>query len=131
MPTYKDPSNRLHFLSDADVESGGESYLPAGTVKITDAEADAIRAANQPEPTQEPSAKLAPLEFFDLFTLPEQTAVANAAMTNVQAKLWYDRMLAATFVTIDDPRTEAGLDALVGIGLLTAERKAQIVTAMS
>jgi len=46
-------------------------------------------------------------------------------------KLWYDRMLAASFITLADPRTEAGLDVLVAAGLLTAERKAEIVGAMA
>lgn len=52
-------------------------------------------------------------------------------MTNATVKLWYDKMLAAGFVTRADPRTEAGLSALVSAGLLTAERKAAIVEAMS
>ncbi len=71
------------------------------------------------------------LQFLDLFTEPEQLAVATAAMQSAQVKLWYDRTLAASFVTLADPRTEAGLTALVGAGLLTAERKAAIVAAMS
>ena len=71
------------------------------------------------------------LEFLDLFTEAEQLAVATAAMQSPQVKLWYDRTLAAMFVTLADPRTEAGLTALVGAGLLTAERKAAIVAAMS
>lgn len=41
-----------------------------------------------------------------------------------------DRMLAASFITLADPRTEAGLDALVSAGLLTAARKTAIVGAM-
>ena len=70
------------------------------------------------------------LEFLDLFTEPEQLAVATAAMQSAQVKLWYDRTLAAMFVTLADPRTEGGLTALVGAGLLAAERKAAIVGAM-
>ena len=51
-------------------------------------------------------------------------------MENATVKLWYDKMLAASFITLDDPRTEAGLNALVSAGLLTAARKAEIVEAM-
>jgi hypothetical protein len=36
----------------------------------------------------------------------------------------------ASFITISDPRTEAGLTALVSAGLLTAARKTAIVDAM-
>lgn len=71
------------------------------------------------------------LEFLDLFTQAEQLAVATSTMTQPVVKLWYDRMLAAGFITLADTRTEAGLGALVGAGLLTAERKAEIVSAMS
>lgn len=78
-----------------------------------------------------PPKQFTSLDFLDLFTEPEQLAVATAAMVNPQVKLWYDKMLAAGFVTRADPRTETGLDALVGAGLLTAERKAAIVEAMS
>jgi len=92
-----------------------------------------------PQPESEPAPEPGPpqpkrftsLEFLDLFTESEQLAVATAAMQSPQVKLWYDRTLAASFVTLADPRTEGGLTALVGAGLLTAERKAAIVAAMS
>jgi len=82
-----------------------------------------------------PAPKAAPrfssLEFLALFTDAEQLAVATAAMASAPVKLWYDKMLAASFITLDDSRTEAGLDGLVTAGLLTPERKAQIVEAMA
>lgn len=74
--------------------------------------------------------QLTSLEFLDLFTEAEQLAIATAAMQSAQVKLWYDRTLAAMFITLADPRTEAGLTALVDAGMLTAERKAEIVEAM-
>ena len=70
------------------------------------------------------------LEFLELFTPAEQVAVVSATMTSPVVKLWYDKMLAAMNITLSDPRTEAGLDALVAAGLLTAERKSEIVEAM-
>ena len=89
----------------------------------------------EPEPEPEPNPlqpkRLTSLEFLDLFTESEQLAIATAAMQSAQVKLWYDRMLAAMFITLADPRTEAGLTALVTAGLLTAERKTEIVAAMS
>lgn len=57
-------------------------------------------------------------------------AIATATMTSPVVKLWYDKMLAAMNITLSDPRTEAGLDTLVAAGLITAERKAEIVGAM-
>lgn len=73
---------------------------------------------------------LTSLEFLELFTDAEQVAVVSATMTSPVVKLWYDKMLAAMNITLSDPRTEAGLDALVAAGLLTAERKSEIVEAM-
>lgn len=70
------------------------------------------------------------LQFLDLFTEAEQLGIVQAANASPQVKLWYDRMLAAMFITLADPRTEAGLTALVTAGLLTAERKTAIVEAM-
>lgn len=92
------------------------------------AEGNTPEPADQPPPA--PPKQLTSLEFLDLFTEAEQLAVATAAMQSQQVKLWYDRTLAAMFITLADPRTEAGLTALVDAGMLTAERKAQIVEAM-
>jgi len=74
--------------------------------------------------------KLTSLEFLDLFAEEEQLAIVTAAMQSAQVKLWYDRTLAAMFITLSDPRTEAGLTALVDAGMLTTERKDEIVEAM-
>lgn len=70
------------------------------------------------------------LEMLDLFTEQEQLAVVSATMAVPEVKLWYDRLIAATFVAYEDPRTEGGLQALVDAGLLTPQRKAEIVAAM-
>lgn len=43
MPHYKDTNNGLHWIDSEE----HESYLPAGSVKITDAEAATIRTAAQ------------------------------------------------------------------------------------
>lgn len=74
--------------------------------------------------------RLSALEMLDLFTEAEQLAVVEATMSSPAVKLWYDRLIAATFVTYEDPRTEAGLQALVDAELITAQRKEEIVAAM-
>jgi len=83
-----------------------------------------------PEPEPEAYPQFTPLEMLDLFTEPEQLAVVGATMSVPAVKLWYDRLLAASFVTYEDPRTEGGLQALVDAGLLDPGRKADIVAAM-
>lgn len=70
------------------------------------------------------------LEMLDLFTESEQLAVVGATMAVPEVKLWYDRLIAATFVTYQDPRAESGLQALVSAGLITQDRKDVIVQAM-
>lgn len=94
-----------------------------------------LAEGNTPEPADPPPPappkQFTSLEFLDLFTESEQLAVATAAMQSAQVKLWYDRTLAAMSITLADPRTEAGLEALVTAGLLTAERKAEIAGAMA
>lgn len=122
--------------------------IPADAVKITEAEHQALLigqssgklitadATGRPILQDPPPAPPAPpprftsLEFLDLFTEAEQLTIATAAMANAQVKLWYDRTLAAMFITLADPRIEAGLNALVAASLLTAARKAAIVKAM-
>lgn len=92
-----------------------------------------LSEGNTPEPADllpTPPKQYTSLEYLDLFTDAEQLAVAGAAMTSAAVKLWYDKMLAAGFVTISDPRTEAGLSALVTTGLLAADRKESIVSQM-
>ena len=80
--------------------------------------------------TPPPPKQFTSLEYLDLFTESEQLAVVSATMAVPQVKLWYDRMLAASFVSLSDPRTSAGLQALVSAGLLTQVRRAAIVAAM-
>lgn len=67
------------------------------------------------------------LEYLDRFTQIEQEAIVGATYSNVQIKLYYDRLLAATFIDLDDPRTEAGIDALIAAELLAPERKAALL----
>lgn len=67
------------------------------------------------------------LEFLDRFTESEQLAVVTASMASPALKLWYDRLLAASFVDLEDPRTEAGIDALIAAELLNAERKTALM----
>ena len=124
MKTYKytDTTNTVVHVIDEDGISR-VSMLASALLEGTE-----VLPADPPPPA--PPKQFTSLEFLDLFTEAEQLAVATAAMQSAQVKLWYDRTLAAMFITIADPRTEAGLAALVQAGLLTAERKEQILAAM-
>lgn len=68
------------------------------------------------------------LEFLELFTTEEQLAVVERTLTSAPIKLWYDRLLAAGYVDLEDPRTESGLSALVAADLITETRKNEILS---
>jgi len=67
----------------------------------------------------------APLDFFERLTTPEKTAVVSSDDTQVRIiRLMFG---AATLLHSNDPRFLAGLDHLVALGILTAERKAALL----
>jgi hypothetical protein len=76
-----------------------------------------------------PAPRWSFLEFMERFTQAEQEAIAGAAMVNVQVKLWYDKAVGAKEIIADEPRTVSGMAALVAAGLLTAERRDEILGA--
>lgn len=89
--------------------------------------------APAPEPAPEPEPQYPRFygnQKLDLFTSAEQLAVVTGTMTDPVVKLMYDRLLGAAYWTYDDPETEQGLNLLVDKGLLTPERKAEIVAQM-
>lgn len=74
-----------------------------------------------------PKRQFSFLEFMDLFTDDEQLALAGAAMADAATKLWYDRAVGAQFISLDDARLTAGLDAMVAAELLTAGRRDRVL----
>lgn len=84
-----------------------------------------LEEPGRPEyPRFEGNAKL------DLFTQAEQLAVVTDTMTDPVVKLLYDRLLGAKYWSYEDPETEYGLSVLQAKGLITPERKAEIVAVM-
>lgn len=70
---------------------------------------------------------MTPLSFIERFTEDEQLAVVTAAMQAPALRLWYDKLMAAQEVIFNDERLLAGMDALVGAGLISTERKTEIL----
>lgn len=82
-----------------------------------------LSEGNEPEPADLPPApplqtKFSSVEFLELFPEEEQLAVVSAAMVDAQVKLFYDKMLGADYVDLEDPRTIAGIQALQAAGLI-------------
>ena len=102
--------------------------VSTGAEQVVEIHPDELASFAAPPPTERP--RFVPLDFLDLFTEAEQLSVAAAAMSSAPVKLWYDRVLAATYITLDDPRVETGLAALAAAGLLSEERKLAVMAAM-
>lgn len=68
-------------------------------------------------------------EFLATFTDTEQAAIKTAAMnpSNIALALWYDKALGGATMSLDHSATDTGLSALVAAGLITSERKTEIL----
>lgn len=76
------------------------------------------------------SERVAPLtrvEFIDLFTIAEYAAIKAARASDVTVDYFFDRLQMAEYLMPTDPRTVAGLDYLVSVGLLATARRDEIV----
>lgn len=74
-----------------------------------------------------PKTVFTSLEFRDLFTINEQLAIRESQLTDMEVGLVYDMMLSAQNIDISDPRTIQGMDLLVAKGLLTNQRRNEIL----
>ena len=123
MKTYQYASPENTFVHVFDEDGISRVSMLASTLP------DGVEILPYAEPPPQPQ-RMSSLTFLELFAEDELVAIATAAMQDVQAKLWYDRTLAAEYVTIEDPRTVYGLQALVSMELLTAERAEEIKARM-
>ena len=80
-----------------------------------------------PAPVVPPPVTLTPLQFMGLLTAAEETAIATAALQNASVLLWLVKTSGASYVSLGDQATIAGVNAMVAAGLLTAARAAQIL----
>jgi hypothetical protein len=94
--------------------------------KVIEPDSEGNPVANTPQVSLL-AKKYSPLEFLELFTDQEQLAVVAATRVSDPIKLWYDKMLASTFVDLNDPRTSAGLTALVAAELIQQSRYDEIM----
>ena len=108
------------------INENGNLYVGdcrVGDRPATQAEIEAWELTRNAAPT-----RFSSLEFLERFTDAEQLTVVTATLASPAVKLWYDKLLAAEYVDLNDPRTEGGIDALIAAGLITADRKAALLT---
>ena len=70
---------------------------------------------------------LSQLDFISLFTDAELAKIYQTAKSNVAVEVWLDKVKLAADVTLSDTRTRAGVNALVGFGILDADRAKAIL----
>ena len=87
----------------------------------------ALFTAPAAPPPPAPTTQISPLQFIARFTPAETAAISAAALGNAAMLMWLVQASAASFIDLADPRTKAGLDSMVGAGLLTAAREAEIL----
>lgn len=73
-------------------------------------------------------APISKREFLKLFTPAEYAAIKAAAAANATVDYYWQQFLLADFISKDDPDTLGGLQLLASIGLLAANRPAEIVS---
>lgn len=61
------------------------------------------------------------------FTPQEYVGIISATKTDVEVQAWYDLFQAATTIDLQDQRTIAGINSLVGKNLLTQARADEIL----
>jgi len=75
----------------------------------------------------EPVAVITRLAFMSMFTDAELEAIYTAAKQSVKVEIYLDKIKAAENVTLTDPRTIAGVEALTAAGLIDAGRVSEIL----
>lgn len=70
---------------------------------------------------------LTPDEFRQRYTFAERVASRTAALTDVRVAVLEEDVKSAPVVRLGHPRTVAGVQLLVSVGVLTAERAAEIL----
>lgn len=68
-----------------------------------------------------------PQDFMGLFTLAEETAIRNRAMTDANMVTFLARVERARTVSLSHPDTIAGMDYCVALGIITPARKLEML----
>ena len=86
---YKTPDNSVHFLDSADYEY----LLPAGSVQITDEEAEALRPVYTPTYAQKRAAEYPPMtDYLDGVVKGDQTQIDKYIADCQAVKAKYPKM---------------------------------------
>lgn len=115
------PENALKGEPTIPALEGKDRYWVDGDWIYVDIAKDEVKEEQPTTPVIK--TQFTSLEFLDRFNENEQLAVVTATLANPAIKLWYDRLLAASYIDLADQRTEAGIDALIAAELIAPDRK--------
>lgn len=105
-------------------EMGAEFFCASAEPDMENAAAVIEAFCAAPEPTPAPVIVRSPLEILSRMTQEEEAALASSSILAVV--IVRNRLIAASEVRSDDPRTAEGKAILITYGILTAERAAEI-----
>ena len=80
-----------------------------------------------PPPPPEYTSQISVLSFRNRMTLQEKQDVYVASSSNAVVKIFLDDLAAASYVDVEDPQTIAGIDYLIGEGLIEADRRPDLL----
>lgn len=102
-----------HVCREAGLESVGDSFNP-GTGIFT-------------APANPAKGQLSTYEFFSRFSMTEIMAFNSLLATDPVVKVFYQKLELSNAVFLDNPDTVAGLGYLVSMGIITENRKNEIL----
>lgn len=112
---------------DAAVEASADADIGGGYADgVFTAPPSPREGESQPPPGL--GTRITPLAFINRWAQEEEIAIRTAAKDSVAIEALIARVQLASFIDLADPRTVAGIDALVSAGLLTQARGTAILT---
>lgn len=143
MKTFKDTQTGQHWQFDDDVvveEDQGHDhdsgftftrrfFFAPNDLNTRLNVPETLEPAKMPEPEpyiEPPKTIFAAREFLAKFTMAEYAAARTH--TNIGVQWALDNLIGAQFVDIEDPDTIAGLDLMVAEGVITPERRDELLT---
>jgi len=118
----------LYTYTDETPAYDPATHYPTGEITWDHTDRTFVRIIAE-KPVPEPVAKrFTQLEYQSLYTLDELVAIETAAETDPVLRVLQRMQMAASYVSLDDPRTIQGMQVLVAKSLITQARYDEILT---
>ena len=119
---HRDETGAIDRVARSGPQMSGDNNLTPEEVDETDQDfVDFLDRLNNP-----PIRKVTARSFMRRLPDVTQLAITEAARTSAEVDLWLRKALAGS-VELDHPETAAGIDSLIGVGLLTEADKVALL----